>query len=281
LNKKKLKRDVILFQETQISKRFEKLNFTVVLVQPETAGNIGFIARVMKNFNFESLVIFNPIETIENILSYKTKGYSMHGSDILFNAKIIEIEDQKNHYNEYNNYMKNFDIIIATTAKGMNYRNIRRLPIFIEDLKLPVSKNILNIALVFGKESRGLTNEEIEIADILIRIPSNNDYPTLNLSHACSIVLYEIFKKINILNLGRGENPVLLADKEDRQILYNIIKNITKKLKIRTHKKHNVLFSFKNIFERAIITKKELSLILGVFSKLNLILKNLDLYNKS
>jgi len=280
LNKKKNKKEIKLAQETQILKRDTNLKFTIILVQPETAGNIGFIARAMKNFNFEDLIIFNPIENIQNIFSYKTKGYAMHGSDILFNAKIIEICDQQNHIQKYYEYMKDFDLIIATTAKGMHYRNIRRLPIFIEDLVLPVSKKSLKIALVFGKESRGLTNEEIEIADILVRIPSHESYPTLNLSHACTIILYEIFKKINILNLGRGSKPILLADKEDRRVLYQILKNIIKRLKVRTHKKEKVLSSFKNIFERAIMTKKELSLILGVLSKLDSILNNIKLYQK-
>lgn len=261
--------------------RFGNISFTIVLVQPETAGNIGFIARNMKNFNFENLVIFNPIESIQNILSHETQGYAMHGSDILSNAMIIEIKNQENHIQKFHKFMSSFDLVVATTAKGMHFRNIRRLPIFIEDFKLPISKKPLNIALVFGKESRGLTNEEIEIADILVRIPSNDDYPTLNLSHACSIILYEINKKRNVLNLGRGNKPILLANKQERYILYQIISNVINKLKVRTHKKEKILFSFKNVFERAIITKKELSLILGVFSKLERILQNLKLYQKN
>ena len=280
MNKKENKIEVKDCKETQILKRFINLKFTIVLVQPETADNIGFIARTMKNFNFKDLIIFNPIESIQNIVSYKTKGYAMHGSDILSNAKIIEINPQQSHIQEYYNYMKNFDLIIATTAKGSHYRNIRRLPIFIEDLNLPVSKKSLKIAIVFGKESRGLTNEEIEVADILVRIPSGDDYPTLNLAHACTIILYEIFKKMRILNLGRISKPILLASKEDRRVLYQILKNIIKRLKVRTHKKENVLLSFKNVFERAIMTKKELSLILGVLSKLDSILNDYKLYRK-
>jgi TrmH family RNA methyltransferase len=175
--------------------------------------------------------------------------------------------------------MSQFDLIIATTAKGKHYRNVRRISIFPEDLQLPISEKEIRIALVFGKESRGLTNEELNIADILVRIPTSDVYPTLNLSHACGIILYEIFKKIHSLQIGRGINPVLLADKEDRIILYNIIKEVIRILKIRTHKKENVFNSFKNVFERSLISKKELSLITGVFSKVKSILKKLYLYD--
>jgi len=278
LNKKKKKEVIHSFQESYRAPKYENLSFTIILVQPEHAGNIGSIARVMENFNFRNLVIFNPIERVKNILSYETQGFAMHGKNILFNAEIIEIINQENHLIEFRNYLKKFDYIIATTAKGKRYSNIRRLAIFPQDLNLPISTKPLKIALLFGKESRGLTNEEISLADILLRIPTDSKYSALNLSHACGIILYEIFKKINVLNIGRGENPVLVTDQEDRLMLYNIVEKIIEKLKIRSYKKENVFFAFKNIFGRSFMSKKELSLVLGLFSKVNTILENLNLY---
>ncbi|NVM34260.1 MAG: TrmJ/YjtD family RNA methyltransferase [Candidatus Lokiarchaeota archaeon] len=278
MNKKKIKQEINEFQETYRINEYKNLSFTIILVQPENAGNIGSIARVMENFNFENLIIFNPIEKVGKILSYKTQGFAMHGKNILFNAKIIELKDQNNHLTEYKNLLETFDYVIATTARGKSYSNIKRLAIFPEDLTLPMSVKSLRIAILFGKESRGLTNEEISLADILLRIPTSNKYSALNLSHACGIILYEIFKKINILTIGRGENPVLLAEKNDRLILYNIVKKIIEKLKIRPYKEENVFFAFKNIFGRSLMSTKELSLILGLFSKVNTILESLNPY---
>ena len=278
MNKKKIKPEDNEFQETHRTNEYKNLSFTIILVQPEHAGNIGSIARVMENFNFKNLLIFNPIENVDKILSYETQGFAMHGKDVLFNAKIIEVKNQKDHLSEFKSLLEPFDYVIATTARGKNYSNIRRLAIFPEDLTLPISVKPLKIAILFGKESRGLTNEEISLADILLRIPTNSDYSALNLSHACGIVLYEIFKKINILTIGRGKNPVLLADKSDRLILYDIIKNIIDQLKIRSYKAENVFLAIKNIFGRNLMSTKELSLILGLFSKVNSILENLNLY---
>ena len=280
MSKKKINQEDNEFQETYRTKEYKNLSFTIILVQPEHAGNIGSIARVMENFNFKNLLIFNPIENVDKILSYETQGFAMHGKDILFNAKIIEVKKQEDHLSEFKNLLGSFDYVIATTARGKSYSNIRRLAIFPEDLTLPISVKPLKIAILFGKESRGLTNEEISLADVLLRIPTNNNYSALNLSHACGIVLYEIFKKINILTISRGENPVLLADRKDRLILYDIIKNIMEKLKIRSHKEENVFLAFKNIFGRSLMSTKELSLILGLFSKVNSILANLNLYEK-
>ena len=278
MNKKKVYRELDSFRETQINGIYKNVDFSIILVQPEHAGNIGSIARIMENFNFKNLVCFNPIENVNKILSHETYGFAMHGKDILLNAKIINIENQEDHISEFKKYLKNFGLVIATTAKGKRYTNIKRIAIFPDDLIIPVSEKPLKIAILFGKESRGLTNEEISLADIFIRIPTSNEYPTLNLSHACGIILYELFKKINIINLGRGENPVLLADKADRLILYEFVKKLIKKLKIRTYKEENVFFAFKNVFERAIISKKELSLIVGFFSKIDSIIKNINLY---
>ena len=247
-------------------------------MRPEHAGNIGSIARVMLNFNFKKLVIFNPIESKENIFSYKTQGFAMHGKDILLNAELIELKEQDNHVNELKNYIKNFDVILATSSKGKRYSNIQRLAIFPENLTFPSSTKSFKIAILFGRESRGLDNEEISLADIILRIPTGSSYPTLNISHACGIILYEIFRKVNKINIGRGKNPVILASRESRQSLLKIVEKLIEKLKIRTHKKENVYFAFRNVFERAFMSSKELSLITGVFSKVGKILQDLKLY---
>ncbi|MFW9866292.1 MAG: RNA methyltransferase [Candidatus Thorarchaeota archaeon] len=278
MNKKKLKSGLDSYLPTHRVDEYQNLTFTVVLVRPEHAGNIGSIARVMENFEFKKLILFNPIESRKNIFSHETQGFAMHGKEILMNAEIVNVGEQENYSNKFKNFLNDFDLVIATTAKGERKSNIRRIPLFPEDLSIPVSIKPLNIAILFGRESRGLTNEEINLTDIILRIPTGQNYSALNLSHACSIILYEIFKKVNDVKIGRGEHPVLLADREDRQLLQKIIKNIIKKLKIRTHKKENVFYAFRNLLERAFLSKKELSLIMGVFSKVEKILEGLNLY---
>jgi len=280
MNKKNIQEELNKFQETHVAPKFRNLKFTIVLVQSEHASNIGSIARIMKNFDFKQLVIFNPIEKKENILCRTTEGYAMHGKDVLYNSTIITNISKINHVRELSDYLKKFDLIFGTTAKGSNYQNIKRQPLFPHELNLPVSKKLLNIAILFGKESRGLTNEEIKLADIVIRIPTGNIYQTLNISQACGIICYEIFKQTHNVSIGQGIKPILLADKTNRKVLYDMISSITSFLKIRTHKKDNVILSFKNVFERSLISKKELSLIMGVFSKINLILNNTDSFDE-
>jgi len=280
MDKKKIKQELDKFIGTHRNDKFKNLKFSIILVQPETGENVGFIARIMKNFEFDDLIIFNPIETIDNILSYEAQGYAMHGKDVLLNANIIEIDDQNKHIECLRDYLENFDLVIGTTAKGKRYTNLNRLAIFVEDFSIPISGKPLKIAILFGKESRGLTNQEAEISDILLRIPASDSYPTLNLSHASGIILYEFYKKLHVIRMGRGKNPILLAEKSERKILYKYIKKLIKKLKIRNYRKKNAFYAFKNVFERALMSKKELSMILGFFSKTYTLLKDKNLFDE-
>jgi TrmH family RNA methyltransferase len=279
MDKKKITQELENFSGTQKKQKYQKIQISIALIQPENAGNIGSIARVMKNFDFADLIIFNPIEKIEKILSYETQGFAMHGKDILLNADILQSETQQDHIEDLTAFLDKFDLVIGTTAKGKRYTNLNRLSILVEDLELPVSKNPLRIVLLFGKESRGLTNEEIDLTDILIRIPTSSSYPTLNLSHACGIILYEIYKKLHLIKIGRGKNPVLLAKKSDRKILYKYVEKVIRILKIRNYRKKNAFYAFKNIFERALMSKKELSMVLGLFSKMYNLLEKKNLFD--
>ncbi|MBD3196735.1 MAG: TrmJ/YjtD family RNA methyltransferase [Candidatus Lokiarchaeota archaeon] len=278
LDKNKITKELREFKGTHKKAVFEKLNFTIILVQPETAGNVGSIARIMKNFGFNRLVIFNPIVAKEEIFNYQTQGYAMHGKSILLNAELISLKDDEDHHSDLQKYLTQYDLVIGTTAKGKHYSNINRLSIFPDDLEIPIPKKTMNICILFGKESRGLTNEEVGFSDILLRIPTDTEYPTLNLSHACGIILYELFKKTHNITKGRGKSPVLLARKDDKVMLYEFIEKIIQILKIRNYKEKRAFNAFKNVFERSFMSKKELSLILGVFSKTHSILKNLNLF---
>lgn len=280
LDKQKIQEKLEEFEGTQRYEGFKNLSFTIVLVQLETGTHAGSVARLIKNFDFQNLVIFNPIASQEDILGYKSQGFAMHGKDILLNSTIIQVEEQKDHLKRLQKYLKTFDLTLGTTAKGKHFTNLNRLSVFPEDFSLPRSQKPLNIAILFGKESRGLTNKELDMIDILLRIPASESYPTLNLSHAVGIILYELFKKLHSIPIGRGENPVLLADKEDRQILYHHINELIKKIKIRNFRENDSLQAFKNIFERTMMSNRELSLILGFFSKLNSLLKDVDLFEE-
>ncbi len=150
--------------------------FTVVLAEPESDGNIGSVSRVMKNFNIRNLVLVNP----KAPLGDEIKAYSMHGYDV-YRRSIKE---------KSLNCLKNFDLVVGFTGNVRCGSKILRDPIPLKELKAYLKPK--KIALVFGRESRGLSNEELAECDIISTIPANPKYPTMNLSHAVSVVLYEL-----------------------------------------------------------------------------------------
>ena len=105
----------------------------------------------------------------------------MHAWDIVQNAKTI---------NSFEEATSGFDELIATTAKQSTDKNTTRA--YLTPRELAESQANGNYALVFGRESRGLTSEELRKCDIVVHI-EGSDYPVLNISHAAAIIFYELF----------------------------------------------------------------------------------------
>lgn len=147
----------------------------VIFVEPESPGNIGSLARVMKNFGLSELYLCGgaPIDD-------ETRMMAMHAQDVIENAKQITLEKAR----------EKFPQLVATTAQvGWDY-NVNRS--WLTPDKLEVAQDS---AIVFGRESKGLTNDEVGLCDVVVTIPTHKGYPTLNITHAAAIILYELFKR--------------------------------------------------------------------------------------
>jgi TrmH family RNA methyltransferase len=152
----------------------------LVIVEPEGAYNVGFIARLVKNFEVDEFYIVNPKCDLE-----EAKKFSARGIEVLEKkAKIVS---------SFDDAIKDADIKIATSSIADNKGDLIRKSIRPWDLEKFIG-NDKRTALIFGRESVGLTREEIMKSDFLLFIPANPEYPVLNLSHAVSIVLYEIWR---------------------------------------------------------------------------------------
>ncbi len=245
------------------------LDISIILIGTESCGNMGAVARIMKNFSLNNLILFNPQDNPNQ--SY-AKGFAMHGSDILDKAITI-VPVKGNEIPELKSLLQNFNVVIGTSAKGYSYQNIKRIPIFLEDLDLTILKQKTKIAIIFGRESTGLTNDEILLMDFLVKISANPEYPTLNLSHSVGIVLHYIYQNIRQIN----HIQVIPATKKDKDDLLNQIKIVLEKIPLQSYRYDRIFHAFKNIFGRAFLTKKEKSLIYTFFKKTKLVLEKSDL----
>ena len=232
---------------------------SVALVEPETPGNIGSVARVMKNFGCSKLVLVNPKC---DYLDGEAYGRAMHARDLLMKAEIIRGFGQ----------LKRFDYVIGTTAAlGSDY-NVLRSPITPDQLAGQLRNfkggRKKSIVLVFGRESSGLSNGEIADCDLIVTIPSSKRYPALNLSHAVAIMLYELFKGSSNIR-----SHISVASRKDREVALSMASAILSRMEfsIKSKKRtHSMVLS--RLVNKAFLTKREIYTFIGFLRKvLNLI----------
>jgi len=225
---------------------------SIVLIESNNSGNLGAIARIMKNFGFKDLILIDPRCKINE----ESRKRAKHGKDILKNVKIKNFD-----------FLEKFDYLIGTTAiLGTDY-NIPRSPLSPERLAERLSRiKKLKIALVIGRDDRGLTNEEIQKCDFVVTIPSSKKYPTLNISHALGILLYEINKKSAKKTVS---SHIMFAGKKEKDYLLKRIKNVVKSAGFLTEKnKKTQLLVWKRLIGKSFMTKREIFALHGFFRKI-------------
>lgn len=235
-------------------------NYSVVLMEPQTPGNIGAIARLMGNFSIENLYLVDPVQ-----IDDEAEKRAMHAKDVLENAEIVD---------DYEGLVSRFDLVIGTSGINTEKRKkFLRKAETAEDLAESLSDYEGEVALVFGREDKGLNNEELKKCDRLVRIPASEDYPILNLSHAVGIVLYEIFKE-------KGDEIVkheeFSSEKSERERLHRSFSDILDEIRYPEHKHDRTEIMFRRILGRASLTKWEYHRLMGVFSQISKEIKDND-----
>ncbi|MFP3219995.1 MAG: TrmH family RNA methyltransferase [Candidatus Marsarchaeota archaeon] len=154
-------------------------NVFVLLVQPTGEFNVGLSARAAANFGVGGLRIINaPLGVASASLRY-----SSGGRELLREAKF---------YRDLDDAISDLDYAIATTARTGGKRNVLR-ETYSPSSILPYLNAGKKIGLVFGREDRGLTNDELVKCDFAVTIEAYEGYPVLNLSHAVAVLLHYLF----------------------------------------------------------------------------------------
>ena len=152
--------------------------FAFVLYRPQSAGNIGAAARALKNMGFDDLrlVGLGPLNDREAV------KMAVHADDILANATV---------YPDLAAAIADCSIAVGTTSRRGGYRS-RATPLRPAAAELDALADSNKIAIVFGREDRGLTNRELKLCHRLVTIPTAPEYPSLNLAQAVMVVAYEL-----------------------------------------------------------------------------------------
>ncbi len=226
----------------------EQLSFRIILVGPLYSGNVGSVARTMKNFGFSELVLVSPCE-----LDMEARVMAVHAYDIIERAR-IEFSLREAVWNS--------NMVVGMTGKpGKMDNKHMRLPAFTpRRLKEKLTGTGGIISLVFGREDRGLDNEELEMCDIIVNIPTSPEYPSMNLSHAVSVVLYELS------DITGG--TTYLADHSDIELLYEHIDEVLDDVEYKEHKEDKTKLMLRRILGRAELTGREVQTLRGVLRRI-------------
>ncbi len=225
-------------------------NIVIVLVEPEEPGNIGSCCRAMKNMGIKNLRLVNPVP----ILVRDTFRLCHNSEDIIYASQV---------YDDFKSAIADVDYVVGTSRR----KGKRRKPIFWISEILPdiitYSQNN-KIALVFGRESKGLFNDELSLCNVTIALPSHRGFPTLNLSQSVLLVCYELF----LSKYPQVPTSLNLASQKD---LWDMYAHVKKTLTLLGYKnigarklKNTILLALKRVFGRTKLENRDTRMIHGL-----------------
>ncbi|MEM3362294.1 MAG: RNA methyltransferase [Candidatus Anstonellaceae archaeon] len=211
----------------------------VIFVEPEQEINLGLSARVLDNFNVKKMYLVNP----KCALGFSALMYAKHAKRLIQNATI---------YKNLKEAIKDCDLVVGTSGLENKYREITFGMLSLKKFKSELEKRKIRgkIALLFGRESIGLKEDEIKTCDIVVHIPTSKKYPVLNITNALAIFLYELK---NIKN--KGMVPQLATKKEREYIQKLLAKKIQKIKNLKDREK--IFHAMKSFFEKRFMTNIE------------------------
>ena len=223
----------------------------VVFVEPGVEGNIGFLARVMKNFGLRELYLVKPRVSVRSV----ARAFAMHAGDVLDQAISVDSIDEA---------VRDADFVVGTTAvTAKRALNVKRTAITPTELAEVFSSIKGKVAILFGREGSGLTNDEIERCDLIVSVPTDKAYPTMNITHAAAIIFYELYKATG-REKARRITEVSGAQKE-RLIKY--FTDLVKGTGLPNHKQRKALRAFRNIMGRSFVSSREATILMGVYKR--------------
>ena len=239
-----------------------KKTIKIVLVEPAGTINVGSVARLCENFNINELRLVSPKC---DYLAKESKKMAVRGIKILEEAKI---------YKDLNSALSDCSRIIATCGR----KDHGEIPLYSNKDALRwalESEREETIAIVFGREDRGLSNEELLKANKVISLNTSDKYPSLNLSHAVAIVLHQLnqFNKLDLVKPNiKNSSPSNLITLEDCiNDLGSLLIDIGFLMK---HTYKAKITKIKQMLIRAEVKDDEVALIRGIISQTRWVIKN-------
>jgi TrmH family RNA methyltransferase len=235
----------------------------IVLVETSHPGNIGAAARALKNMALDELVLVRPKQFPDSEASARASG----AIDVLANARVEP---------DLAAAVRGCGLVLATTSRWRD-QYFRVLEVRAAARRLVSAAAHAPVAVLFGSERTGLTNEELQCAHALLRIPANPAYASLNLGMAVQIVAYEILRAREALAAdspvpaaaaGEGALPHSPAPPEEMERFYAHLGEVLEQIEFRdrTQNGAHLMKRIRRLFQRAEPDANEVSILRGILT---------------
>lgn len=229
--------------------------FRIVLVNTSHTGNIGSVARAMKTMGLSHLYLVNPVSAPDG----KASALAAGATDILANAVTVDTLDEA---------IKDCGLVVGTSARNRTWSWPMLDP-------RQCAKKMLGeapkhpVALVFGRENNGLSNEELQQCHFHVCLPANPEYSSLNLAMAVQTLCYEIRMTWleNQQQYEEIEQDYPLS--EDLEGFYTHLEQtlLETGFIVKAHP-GQVMMKLRRMFNRARVEKQELNILRGILSSI-------------
>jgi TrmH family RNA methyltransferase len=233
----------------------ESPGIRTVLVAPSHPGNIGAAARAMKNMGLAELVLVRPREFPHPEATARASG----ADDVLAGARAVTSLAEA---------LGGCGFVAATTSRERDqYFRVADVREAAARIVTEVSRS--PVAVVFGAERTGLTNEELEAAHLLIRIPANPAYPSLNLAMSVQLVAYELWRARAAAAAAAPSPPAApLATGAELEQLYAHVAQVLEQIEFRdrTQSGTHLMSRIRRFLQRAELDRNEVNILRGILT---------------
>jgi tRNA/rRNA methyltransferase len=228
-------------------------NITLVLQKPKYPENIGAAARAACNMGITHLRVIKP------------EDYDLSKINKLATHEASKVVDQIQVYDQLYDAVAEFNYVVGTTARLGGERQVICSPSQLSEKLVPISRKN-RIAILFGPEDRGLTNEDIRFCHILVNIPTSA-FSSLNLGHAVMVICYELF---SACSGAQNKFVPRLANRHELEGMYEQLKDILVKISYMNPDNSDYwMVKVRRFLNRLNLKSREVSIIRGICRQIN------------
>jgi tRNA/rRNA methyltransferase len=233
---------------------------SVTVVGAEYPVNLGYTARLMKNFGVQRLYLVDPKCDMR-----AASVYASHGSDVLKDAEVVTLAKVR----------KAHDFLLGTTAiRARRVANVSRTAVKPEVAAARLA-GAESASIVFGRDTTGLTNEELALCDLVTMVDTRTEYKTLNISHSVAILLY-LTSRARGGEDARRKSAAPRASRKRREAFSKYAYQLAIASGMQKHRAERIVQVARRVALKSDVEPEELGLLVSLMRKAELAVERAD-----